>query len=411
MRYGFKDIFNEDIYNKARVVFILGKYTWFNNMVCDTFKGVAGDRTETIETTINVSDEFGIEDDEEETGVSSVDFNTFFDVVGVKSINGKWYCRTGYSLLNKKQNEKLMKYIKEPSENGILLITSEDWNEYKDLLKLKIPNAHQYVHIFSLSFPNRDTVSKLVTQSFKDMGIRITPQALSNFMIRMNKAYDKYEETISMICETHKDGVLDIKEMRQYMKGIAYYDVEDFLEELLKPMSSDKTNSKKVLKIMAALLDDITPLDLVYKLLREIDKYLEYRYYINKGVIPIGVKYFFDKVIKEMPEKYKEMNEWKFRREVYIASLTSLRDWEYMKLILLRAVSNIEIGNDRLRDKCKKALYEVCTRSVLTESRINNIIGLDNVLKSKLESINNIKYMEDTEDENGKTVFDSSTNS
>ena len=92
VRYGFKDIFNEDIYNKARVVFILGKYTWFNNMVCDTFKGVAGDRTETIETTINVSDEFGIEDDEEETGVSSVDFNTFFDVVGVKSINGKWYC-------------------------------------------------------------------------------------------------------------------------------------------------------------------------------------------------------------------------------------------------------------------------------------------------------------------------------
>lgn len=409
MKYGFKDIFNEDIYKKARVVFVLGKYNWFNNMVCDTFKGVASDNTEVMETTINVSDEFGLDDEEEDTGVSTVDFDTFFDVVGVKSINGKWYCRIPYGLLTGKQKDRLLKYIKEPSENGILLITSEDWKEYKDLLKLKIPNVHQYVHLFSLSFPNREIVSKLVHQTFEDKGIRITQQALNTFMIRMNKAYDKYEEIIVNICETHQDNVLDIKELRQYMKGIAYYEIEDFIEELIKPMRSDKTNSKKVLKIMATLLDDISPLDLVYRLLKEIDKYLEYRYYINKGVIPINVKYFFDKVIKEMPEKYKDMKEWKFRREAYISSLTSFRDWEYMRLILLKAIVNIKIDNAKLQDKCKKALYEVCTRSVLTESRINNIIGLENVLNGKLNKINKIKYMEDTGDEKRKTVVDSST--
>ena len=77
-----------------------------------------------------------------------------------------------------------------------------------------------------------------------------------------------------------------------------------------------------------------------------------------------------------------------------MASRTSLRDWEYMKLILSKAIENNRMSEDEMDAKCQKALYELSTRSVLKADRLNNIICVDNILTKKLDNINKIIYKE-----------------
>lgn len=398
MKYSFKEIINAEIYESTRVMFVLGKYMWFNNMVCDTLKYMCIDQENQFNASIGIGDEFGIQDDDTEGSLSnSVNFATFMEVIGVASINGKWYCRTEYSTLTKKQKEQLFKYIKEPSDNGILIITSDDWMQYKDILKNRILSFSKVSHIMQLSFPNKQILKGIVSQSFSEKGIEIESAAVDFFIMRMSTAYDKYEEQINTIVDIHKEPVLTAKDLKVYMKGIENFIVDDFISELVKPMVSDKTNSKKVLKIMMALEDEFGAKNLVYQLLKKIDEYIEYRLLINTGYIPIGINYFYKDVIQKLPDpkKYEKVNEWVFRKRAETASLTSLRDWEYMKLILNKAIENIRIPDEELDIKCQKALYELATRSVITNDRINNIIGVDNILRKKLKDLDRVIYSEE----------------
>jgi hypothetical protein len=149
---------------------------------------------------------------------------------------------------------------------------------------------------------------------------------------------------------------------------------------------------------MIALEDELGAKNLVYQLLKVIDESIEFRVLINSGKIPIGIKYFYKDVINDLGgEKgpYGKMKEWTFRNKAALASQTSLRDWEYMKLILYRAIENPRISDDEMDAKCQKALYELCTRSVITPDRINNIIGIDNILNKNFDYINRIEYDEE----------------
>lgn len=399
MKYGFKEILNAEIYENTRVMFVLGKYTWFNNMVCDTLKYSCIDEENQFNMSIGISEEFGISSTSTEDNMSnSVDFNTFMDVIGVASINGRWYCRTDYSLLSKKQREQLLKYIKEPSNNGILVIVSNDWLQYKDLLRNKLLSISKTCHIMQLGFPNKHILKSLVTQAFSEKGIEIESAAADFFIMRMSSAYDKYEEQINTIVDTHEEVVLDAKDIKVYMKGIENFILDDFIDALLKPMVSDKTNAKKVLKIMMALEDEMGAKNLVHQLLKKIDEYIEFRILINSGYIPIGINYFFKDTINKLPDpkKYEKVNEWVFRKKANVASMTSLRDWQYMKIILNKAIENVKISDDELDIKCQKALYDIATRSVLTPDRINNIIGISNILNSEVIRVDKICYDEES---------------
>ncbi len=398
MKYSFKEMLNAEIYESTRVMFVLGKYVWFNNMVCDTLKYMCIDQENQFNAAIGVGDEFGIEEDNlGDTLSNSIDFSTFMEVVGVPSINGKWYCRTEYSTLTKKQKDQLFKYIKEPSDNGILVITSDDWMQYKDILKNRLLSFSKVSHIMQLGFPNKQILKGIVAQSFSEKGIEIESAAVDFFIMRMSSAYDKYEEQIDNIIDIHKEPILTVKDLKVYMKGIENFIVDDFINELVKPMVSDKTNSKKVLKIMIALEDEFGAKNLVYQLLKKIDEYIEYRLLINTGYIPIGINYFYNDVIKKLPDKkkYEKINEWVFRKRAETASLTSLRDWEYMKLILSKAVENVKIADDVLDIKCQRALYELSTRSVMTPDRLNNVIGIDNILRKKVQELDLVVYSEE----------------
>lgn len=264
MKYSFKDILNAEIYESTRVMFVLGKYVWFNNMVCDTLKYMCIDQENQFNAAIGIGDEFGIKDiDNGELSANSVDFATFMEVIGVASINGRWYCRTEYSTLTKKQKEQLFKYIKEPSDNGILVITSDDWMQYNSILKNRLISFSKVSHIMQLSFPNKQILKGIVAQSFSEKGIEIEPSAVDFFIMRMSSAYDKYEEQINNVVDVHKEPILTVKDLKIYMKGIENFILDDFISDLLKPMTSDKTNSKKVLKIMMALEDEFGAKSLV----------------------------------------------------------------------------------------------------------------------------------------------------
>lgn len=399
MKYGFNDILNADIYENTKVMFVLGKHVWFNNMVCDTLRAVCtetdtGFNSISIDTSLD--EEFEVEDNQNDSKSNSVSFDTFMDVLGVSSINGKWFCMADYSILTSKQKQKLMTYIKDPSDNGVLVITSTDWMQYKDILKNRALVVSKYSHIMQLSFPRKAILKNIVTQCFNEKGFDIEPSAVDFFLMRMSSAYDDYEEQIEVICEIHKGEKITLKDIKEYMKGVENFIIDDFINELVKPMSSDKTNSKKVLKIMVALEDEYTSKSLVYQLLKRIDEYIDYRILINQGYIPVGIKYFFDDTINSLPnkDKYEKVNEWVFRKKAYTASLTSLRDWQYMKMILQRAIDNVRLSEDEMDKKCQKALYELATRSVMNPDRLNNVIGISNILNKQLEKIDSIVFDE-----------------
>lgn len=392
MHFKFKDMLEPILYETANVVYVVGSHTVFNNIVCDRLKDTCTIDMQYTDNTLMT--EFNIKKSSDEEMVNSVDFNTFMDVCNISSILGKWFCITPYGLLSAKQKERLTRYIKSPSEYGLLVITSSDYKEYRELLKIKMLKFSKTAHIVELGFPNKKVLKQIVIDKFSSKGLKITDTATDLFVTKMSAAYDEYDDVISKIRDEHSGDTIGIADLKIYMKGIEHYVIEDFVKALMDPVTSSKTNNKKILRIMVYLIDEYGAQDLVYKVLRIVNESIEFRLLINKGYIPIGINYFFKDVIKSLGGEsgpYGKMNEWVFRRKAALASMTSLRDWQYMQIILQRAVSNVY---NITEEKCKKALYELCMRTVLTDSRLDNDIGISNILKGEMDRVNRIKYSE-----------------
>ena len=89
------------MYRNTRVLFIFGKYNFFNKLVSDTFKykNLNTEENSLIKFDDDISREFGFTDDEEDedstdtqtTVGESIDLATFLSVVNVPNLNGKWY--------------------------------------------------------------------------------------------------------------------------------------------------------------------------------------------------------------------------------------------------------------------------------------------------------------------------------
>ena len=396
MKYTFKEIMDTEIYENTRVMFITGKYAWFSKMVSDTLKYNCIDKEAEMEPEEDseVSDEFGLDTDksEENTTGNVVDFATFMAVVNVPSITGKWYCKVPFNLLTSKQKEQLFKYIKEPSENGVLVVTSDDWKEYNTILKNRVLAVSKVSHLIQLSFPDKRVLRTIVKKAFEDKGIEIDSSALDLFMIKMSSAYDKYEEQIDKIISEHGSGTLDRKQCNTYMKQIDNYVIDDYINCLV-----NDTAVKSKIKILRTLENEIDIVDLLNMVLRKVNEMIEYRILINNGYIPIGINYFYKDILKALPnkEKYEKVNEWTFKAKASLASMTSLKDWEYMSLILGTAVQDIKIDRETLKARAGKALYDITVRRELNTSRLNNIIKIDDIIKNQINNINKIVYDEE----------------
>lgn len=398
MKYTFNDLLTSEIYEQSLVLFVLGKYQLFNNMVCDEMKAMCLEEEQETNLETELSKEFSIED--KESLSTSVDFNTFLEVVGVQNVNGKWFCRVALESLTSKQIDKLKEYAKNPSSNGILVVSSDDWMVYKDILRYKVLDYSKVSNVFQLAFPGREVLKEIVRQMFNDKGVEIEQSAIDYFILKMSRAYDEYETTIETIVDMHKesnDSILRAIQIKKYMKGIEYYILDDFINELIKPLNNPSKPNKKTLRVMTMLEYELGAKDLLYKTLNIIKESIQYRIDINKGLIPIGIKFFYKDILRGLGGEegpYGKVKEYTFRKKAYLASRTTLQDWTYMYLILNRAIENPKITDKEMEFKCKRALYEICTRATLTKSRLDNIIGIENILDKEIEDIDKIKYDE-----------------
>lgn len=399
MKYSFKDILTQEVYDSTRVMLVVGKYAVFNNLVVDTLKDMSVEKFLPNQSLMSLADEFDLGDDVGEEKISTaVDFDTFLEVVNVANINGKWFCNLDLDNANKKQKENLLKYIKSPSRYGILAITSREYKSYKDLLKHKSFLIGQNVHIMQLGFPNKVVLKDVVANMFREKNLYPDNKALELFITRVNTEYDKYLDIINKIEQDHGgDTDISLAEMKGYLRGIEYFDIDDFMYEVVKPISSAKVNNKKIIRMVSSLREKYEVDDLVNKLLVRINEMIDFRILINKGYITVNMRYLFNDVIKLIGEdsKYAKMNEFVFRRRADLAAQTSLNDWTYMKLILTRASMVGFDGSLERKMACEKAIYDLAMRSVLPESRLNNILGIDNILNSSVNRLNSIEFNEE----------------
>ena len=224
----------------------------------------------------------------------------------------------------------------------------------------------------------------------------------------MSSAYDDYEQVIDKICSSSLPegymnmNILDVPVITydqafDALKGIENFVLDDFIWQLTRPMMSDKPKAGSVIyKMLGYLTEEYGARKLVSMLLSKIDEIIEFRMAINSGKIPIIVNYNVAESKKLLGEESSiaEKSDFQFKRLAKIASQTSLQDWGYMKLILMNTSKFDE--NSYLR-----ALYSLISRSVLTESRLNNDIMVDNIINCDLDYINKVRYIDtsDVEDD------------
>ena len=348
MKYLFSDIYNEDLYKNSSVLFVVGPYAIFNNIAVDNMKNECNGKG-IEDTSDNTEDNL--------TGIkinNALDFENFKILCRTPSITGKWYTVVDIDSLNKKGVEWIKEYIKNPSEYTVLCITSTQFKNYKFWLNNKSVNTTINVNALQLSWPHRDTVNKIVKLLFKNRNRDIEQRAVELFIVRMGHEYNEYDRVIDKICnENTPDNVTDYSELKpisydetlESMKGIESYGIDEFIERLTLPLTSDVVSSRKqVYRMLMYLIESYGARKLVAVLKTKIADLIEYREAINNGTIPILVDFNVAEAKRSLGEESRLANktDYRFKVEAKLASKTSLKDWVYMSMIL----ENISSYND-----------------------------------------------------------------
>lgn len=387
MKYKFSDILNEEIYSECNFAFITGRDYIFINMIIDTFKEI--NTLNAVEETSEIASDFGLGSSDWQIS-NVVDIDTFRDVINSPSINGKWFCVCDYKTLNKKQKGYIEIYMRNTSNNGILLVYSTDYREYRNFLNNVVLTSSRKAHLISLNFVHKATLKTIIRQLFLNKGKDIESNALEYLIMKMGKAYDDMDKLVDSMIEETSQLKITILDAKRALKGVENFTIDDFIVELTKPLSNDKTNNKKIYRMMAAMIDQYGARQLINVLAKEVRTMIEFRRYINCGTIPITISYIYNDAIREIESKsyISKIAEPTFRRKALIAAQTSLEDWTYMRMILS---FDSEIYSD---DVCYRALYGLVTRTTLSSDRINNIIGITDVIDRAYRTVDANKYKE-----------------
>lgn len=391
MKYTFKDILNEDIYKECDVAIITGRNHIFIDMVIDTFKDIVNSETDEI-TTSELDEEFNVR--EEEQSGNYVDIDTFKNVIGSPSINGRWICICDYKSLNKKQKGYIDLYKRKPSNLGILIIYATDFVDYKDILRDNVLKASLRSHVFDLSFPHWSTLKEIIDNIFRSKGKRIEVNALEQFTIKVGRAYDSLYEYIDLVIDESDGPHISNLDVKRAMKGIENFTIEDFIEQMLQPLPNDKANNKKIYRIMVSMLEEYGSEKLCKKMLSTINELIEFREYINRGIIPVKINYIYNDCIKEIGKdsRISKYSEYRFRKLAMTAAQTSLEDLVYIKIMLMKAIRTYN-SEGRF-----ELIYDIVTRSVLNDNIIDNIIGIDNIIENQCNYIDSITIIGEQND-------------
>ena len=114
MQYRFDALYNENMYKTANVMYILGQYEVFNNIVIDKFRSMAVPKTDNtaflaiVEEMADGLPSSGLRSSNSSANSNIVDFDTFISLKGSYPLQGRYYCSVDYDSLSKKQLEKLI---------------------------------------------------------------------------------------------------------------------------------------------------------------------------------------------------------------------------------------------------------------------------------------------------------------
>lgn len=187
--------------------------------------------------------------------------------------------------------------------------------------------------------------------------------------------------------EHQKSVFINFKDFKEAMKGIDFFVIDDFLQELLKPIHTTKVSkNRKLYKILGTLLEDYTASDICNKLKYRVEELLYYRAYINRGFIPVKTRYNTEKVKERLPEnsRLRKATSLTFKRNAVIAAQTSIEDWYFMYSILNSA------GAWASEDKYKAILFTLMGRTSISNDRLMNAVKVKDMFSEELSALNGI---------------------
>lgn len=319
-----------------------------------------------------------------------------------KTLNGKWWCSVSYENLNKKDRANLFAYLKNPSKNVCLVVTVSEYKNCMEFKKNRLFANSNCCHLLNLQFPSRAFLMRIVKELFLSYNAILSEDEVNSFIMKMSTSYEEYKDCVEKIVTNLKTLIvipedepieIPVVEFNQASKGIEHFEINDLLRYMTKPLTSNKTlnGRRKIHKTVARLLESTSAKDLCVKLKFRIIDMLVYRAAINNGYIPVKVPYSVSAVQESLPDdelnsKIKKASAFAFKRNAYIANLTSIEDWLYMYSILEN------VSYTASDDEYLAVLLRLINRTAVSTDRLMNNIGIKNTLEENLVYLNGLTY-------------------
>ncbi len=397
MVYKFNDIYNNEMYKTANVLLILGSYDIFNNIVIDECRKRCIPENDNISTSFleSIAKDLPMRnsDSYSDSSMNILEFKEFMELNRAYPLEGRWFCNIDYSILKEKEKDSLKEYIKHSNETGLLVVNIREFKEYRDFLKSRTIQNSKVSHMIQLSFPSKNMLMEILNSEFRKNKVIVSDKALKLFILRLSNEYNSYNDVIQDIIEKYSGMSMGYDDMLTALEGIDNYVLDDFLAEITKGVRNDKfRKNRKIYKMYKSLLDSMSAKDIVNKLKYKVDMMLELRMAINDGILPILVRYGSKEIQDKLPEgsKSKSLSTYAFKKYAKIASLTTLKDWYYIKMILNGNSSDVSYNNDDYG--YRHILLSIMHRTTFSPNRLLNNLGIINVIDEELYDLNTVFY-------------------
>lgn len=383
--------YNSELYTESRVVIILGTYPIFNNIVADRLKKSAVPQFLHSNLSSDFEDDFVVSKGTE--SLNSLNLDEFIRNKDTYPIGGKWYSLVNYNSLLDKHKTFIFDYINKTSDSGILVINCDSFKDYKKFRTNNVIKNSKTVNLIDLSFPNRTTLKSVILDLLAKFNnghkIKVSEKALDLFIMRLGSDYNSYYGILQEIANDFKSTEVGYNDILSYIKNIDNYNIDEFIERLVTTKVKDKfVTTRKVYKAYYSLCEDIGIKKLISRLTYKIEDIIEMRYLINIGKVPILVRYGAKSIQDTLDDtsRLKKLSSFSFKKLAKLASLTSLRDWFYIKMI----ISKYDIN--KITDiQGEQVIHSIIHRGAFSSNRINNDIAILNDI-GNLYEINKLGY-------------------
>ena len=213
--------------------------------------------------------------------------------------------------------------------------------------------------------------------------------------MRLGSDYNSYSSILQTIAVDYRDKYIGYDDMLQYIQNIDNYNIDEFIERLVKTKINDKfVKTRKVYKAYYSIVEDIGAESFLRRLEYKIKALVEMRVYINNGKVPVLVRYGAKEVQDSLPDNspLKKLSTFSFKRLARLANETSLRDWSY----ILMLIKSSRYSKFKTEEQCESIIHSIIHRYVFSSERLNNDMGITDTLSSSLYALNRVQYTDST---------------